>query len=234
MKTVIYRNNSNPLHDVAINFQYTSNNSKTGNAVQIWIFPYKWIEKGKEAMSEDKASCFDCQHSKGNNKSCYVRKGLSEMGLKSKVNSLHNQFKLGKLDVLDFTEIKNNEVKKVKHQFVRFGAYGEPVLLGKDNVEAITKSARTWTGYTHQWRNPQFNWSKQFFMASVETEILMKKAHEIGFRTFRVTNKDQLPVKGVEINCPASKEAGNRVQCNSCGLCSGMSKIAKSIQIIKH
>ena len=36
-----------------------------------------------------------------------------------------------------------------------------------------------------------------------------------------------------EVLCPASKEAGRRVQCTACKLCKGSSK-AKSIAIVEH
>jgi hypothetical protein len=42
-------------------------------------------------------------------------------------------------------------------------------------------------------------------------------------------------VKGKEILCPASKEAGRRVQCNACKLCGGNSTNSpKSIAIVQH
>jgi hypothetical protein len=41
-------------------------------------------------------------------------------------------------------------------------------------------------------------------------------------------------VKGKEILCPASKEAGERVQCAQCKLCGGNSVKGKSVAIVAH
>jgi uncharacterized protein Veg len=231
MKT-IYKTKNHLGQEVAIQLQYGSTNSKTGDGVQIWTLPMAWIIEGINAMNDDKASCFDCIHSKNKNKSCYVRKGMSEMGLKSKVRGLNSAYTEGKLSILPLEEM-TQELPKIKGKFVRFGAYGEPVLLGEQNVAAITEAADNFTGYTHQWFLPQFSWAKKFFMASADTEGLMTKAKNLGWRTFRVlTSSEQ--ANSEDVTCPASKEAGKRTTCNSCGLCKGNTSKAKSIQIIKH
>jgi len=54
-----------------------------------------------------------------------------------------------------------------------------------------------------------------------------------GRRTFRVIADLGDLVKGKETLCPASKEAGRRVQCTACKLCKG-SSLAKSIAIVEH
>jgi hypothetical protein len=54
-----------------------------------------------------------------------------------------------------------------------------------------------------------------------------------GRRTFRVlTGTDRID-PAHEVVCPASKEAGRRVQCADCKLCAG-GKMAKSIAINEH
>ena len=56
---------------------------------------------------------------------------------------------------------------------------------------------------------------------------------QAGRRTFRViANLGELD-RTNEALCPASKEAGRRVQCTSCKLCKG-STLAKSIAIVEH
>lgn len=228
MKKQVYVNGN-----VVIHFQYGSTNSKTGDSVQVFIMPLKWITDGKSAMSDDKASCFDCIHSKAVNRTCYVRKGMAEMGLKSKVNSLHSAYLNGQLELLPLEDIATNESGRCTGAFVRFGAYGEPVLLGEKNIQAITSVASNWTSYTHQWRNPDYAWASKYMMASADTPMLQEIATGLGWRTFRVTAKNDTHV-AKEVTCPASKEGGNKVQCNACGLCKGSSLMAKSIKIIKH
>jgi hypothetical protein len=220
--------------EVVVQVQHGSTNSKTGDGVQIWILPLTWVTEGKSAMENDEESCLDCPHSKRGTKKCYVRKGMAEMGLKSKVNSLHNMFLKGSLEVLPIGELVFHEITRIRGKFVRFGAYGEPVMLGEANVNAIADASSSFTGYTHQWRNPSYKWANKYFMASVETEPLMHVANGLGWRTFRVSPKETQPIKGLEISCPASKEAGKKTTCNECGLCQGTSKQAKNIQIQLH
>jgi hypothetical protein len=111
---------------------------------------------------------------------------------------------------------------------IRFGSYGEPILLGEDLVKKISDRAKFWTGYTHQWhKNP---WAKQYFMASVETTLVDKVAQNMGWRTFYAGE----PTDGNHVTCPASKEAGNKSTCETCKLCMGTTSKAKSIKIKIH
>lgn len=230
----VYKTTNLLGQEVVVQVQYGSTNAKTGDGVQIWILPYEWILIGKSAMDNDEASCLDCPHSKRGTRKCYVRKGNAEMGLKSKVNSLHTAFVNGRLNVLPIDELASNEIANIQGKYVRLGAYGEPVLIGEANMIAITQAASSFTGYTHQWRNPAYQWASKYLMASVENEPLMNVAHRMGWRTFRVMDKSQSPIKGTEISCPASKEAGSVTTCNKCGLCKGTSSKGKSISIILH
>ncbi len=231
--TTLYTTTNHLGQECVINVQHGSKNSKTGDGVQIFILPMSWITNGKEEMSDDTASCMDCIHSKLKNGSCYVRKGFAEYGLKSKVNSLHKQYLSGDLILRSLNELIGIEGPKLKGKFVRFGAYGEPVLLGPQVTKKISNLALNFTGYTHQWHIPQYEWSKKYFMASVESNALMEKANSKGFRTFRVRTKLN-GLHASEIICPASKEGGRKVTCNNCVLCKGASSKAKSIVIIKH
>ena len=230
----VYKTRNHLDQECVVQMQYGSQNSKTGDSIQVWILPMEWVKKGEKAMNNDEASCMDCPHSKRGNKSCYVRKGFAEYGLKSKVKSLHKYYKQKNLEILDIQELAGREKHRCKDKFIRFGAYGEPVLLGEQNVKELTEVASNFTGYTHQWHIAKYDWSRKYFMASVETEQLMQKANKFGFRTFRVRKKADLAHSKLETICPASKEAGRKVTCNVCALCKGASSKAKNIVIIKH
>lgn len=233
MKTTLYTTKNHFGQECVVNVQHGSKNSKTGDGVQIFILPMSWIIEGKTAMQDDSASCMSCIHAKSNNSSCYVRKGFAEYGLMSKVNSLHKMHNNGDIEYKSVADLPSMEGSKMKGKFVRFGAYGEPVLLGPEVTKAISELAANFTGYTHQWHMPQYEWAKEYFMASVETDPLMKRANDKGFRTFRVRTKQEV-INGNEVVCPASKEAGRKVTCDKCGLCKGASSKAKNIVIIKH
>lgn len=226
--------NYNLNDEVAVNFQIGSNNSKVGNSTQVWFIPKDMIEAGKFDTALDCAVCFDCPHSQGNG--CYVAKGNSARGLGSKIRSMNKGYKFhGKDDIINAID-----------GFVRFGAYGEPILLPLDMVKDITDASTNWTGYTHQWAlYPEY---KDYFMASVDNLTEAMLAESLGWRWFLVLEKDANLPEGFEldglklkyegqtvaINCPASKESGNKAQCNTCGLCKGASSKAKNIWIYKH
>jgi hypothetical protein len=71
-------------------------------------------------------------------------------------------------------------------------------------------------------------------MRSIDSLEEAYEAWANGQRTFRVVKSVNEIVKGKEILCPASKEAGRRVQCADCRLCSGSRVQAKSIAIPVH
>ena len=58
-------------------------------------------------------------------------------------------------------------------------------------------------------------------MKSVETIEQAVKSWAQGVRTFRTIDNVNQIVKGQEILCPASKEAGRVKTCATCQLCSG-------------
>jgi hypothetical protein len=214
---------------ILFNFQSATKNSKTGDSVQIFMLPLEWIIEGK-VMQDDSKICFDCVHSQGKEKSCYVRKGLSNLGIGSKVRSLHK-----KLDSIgEYSKVIESQILEIcEDKIIRFGAYGEPVLLGEDLVYLVTTVAKGWMGYTHQWMKPNFKWAAKYFMASTETVLFNNLAQKLGFRTFFVTAKPE-KVPG-SVVCPASKEGGKKVNCNTCLLCSGVKgKGSKNINIAKH
>ena len=113
-------------------------------------------------------------------------------------------------------------------RFVRLGTYGDPAAVPQYVWNNLLKEASTWTAYTHQPGE-----MSEICMQSADTYQEAQKHWAAGRRTFRVI-KDLLDLdKANETLCPASKEAGRRVQCTACKLCKGSSK-AKSIAIVEH
>lgn len=212
---------------IVVNFQFETSNSKTGDLIQNNFIPFEWINSdAKISTLSDTKVCFDCDHGKSKKATCYVRKGQSEMGLASKVRSLR---KIGLDNIPELSpELEADLLEAIDGRGVRFGSYGEPILLGHELVNKISKRAKFWTGYTHQWhKNP---WAKDYFMASVETTLLDKAAKNMGWRTFFVGDS----IGSENVTCPASKEAGNKATCEQCKLCMGTQSKAKSVKILKH
>lgn len=199
-------------------------NSKTGDMVQSFMLPVQWMDERR--IDDDTAVCGDCPHSFRAGDTCYLHKGTAFMGLIS-TSKAWPQAQVSPEWVVDMAATYFTD------KAVRFGSFGEPVLMGEAVVKAICAVARTWTGYTHQWRKPQYQWAKAYFMASVESEELMHLAHSMGWRTFRVRPASDPVLKG-ETSCPASAEMGKRTTCERCSLCKGAASKAKNITIIEH
>lgn len=198
---VVYENDR--IVVIATGFTRRSKNSKTGNAIQTWILdktidPLRAVKTGK-----DDAICFDCPFSGGNG--CYVQ-------VKNAPLNVWKSYHRGNYPRLI-------DLSLFKGRIVRFGSYGEPVLIPLPIVRAIAHSAAGWLGYTHQWRNPLFQSYREFFMAST-SDADYGNARAQGWRTFSVSDGDQYGA----ILCPASKEAGHKTVCEDCGLCSGTSR----------
>lgn len=201
-----------------------SSNTKTGGMVQSYILPLAWVEQKR--MGEDDAVCGDCVHSFKKEGTCYLSKGMPKMGLISTMKRMPEATAETPKEFIDLCKYLNG--KKI-----RFGSYGEPVLMGEMVVREIATHAKTWTGYTHQWRKEEHQWAREFFMASADSEDGAIEARGMGWRTFRVRGADDDIIKS-EISCPASKEMGRITTCAECHLCKGASSKAKNIVIIKH
>jgi hypothetical protein len=71
-------------------------------------------------------------------------------------------------------------------------------------------------------------------MASVDTPSEYADAHAAMWRTFRVRLESD-PLAPRESTCPASAEAGHKVNCAQCGACNGAGSGRKgTIAIVAH
>ena len=204
-----------------LGFRHGSNNTKTGSVIQSYMLPLAWVEQKR--VGDDYGVCGSCRHSQANDGDCYVRKGSAQMGLFGTMKKYP--------DVM--TEDVTDHLGLFLGRFIRFGSYGEPVLMGENVIRSICSVASNWTGYTHVWAKPEYQWAKQYFMASVDTDDEYRTAKDMGWRTFRVRQPEAALFRR-EISCPASKEAGHKTTCNECALCKGASSKAKDVTIIKH
>lgn len=186
----------------------------------------------KEFFSADGKVCMDCPFAVSNGaklSACYTHKMMQYSGFLSSLRSIGKTYTsfddIPKLSPLDYDKI----VLLCQNLYVRFGTYGEPSLLPLELVERICNVAKSWTGYTHQWKKkPEF---APFFMASTHTEDEERIATLIGYRSFVASPS---PIAKF-ISCPASSEMGFKSNCSKCGLCSGTKgKGTKSVIILEH
>lgn len=166
-------------------------------------------------------NCFDCPFRPY--LQCYTHKFNEYIGMLSMLRSIKE------LKPLD--QIRDQILTWSKDRYIRFGQYGEPTLLPVDLVADMVNVAKSWTGYTHQWRKrPEYS---AYFMASTHSLAESLRAELIGFRSF-VAVSAKIEDKRYVV-CPAAKESGKKAICEKCGLCSGTKgKGKKSIQILNH
>jgi hypothetical protein len=176
-----------------------TDNRKLGNMLQVWIIP----TKGPFPENQN-ANCGACPlvpKAAGGNGGCYVdRRSLA---------ALWSQ--------IDRHEVPpwNGDIELFRGHKVRFGAWGDPVLLPIAIVERIVGSCAGHTGYTHFWRMPQFQSYRRYFMASVHSAQEAREAVSLGWRYYLVSRKPvqqaELPMK--TIVCPNEKIG---VTCERC------------------
>ena len=215
----------------------SSQNSKIGFGSVVQTYHFSKLQVKTAKLELDGATCLDCPlRFKLTDKGlvsggCYTHKGLQRLGLNSMLKRL-NKIGYDNISEFDAKEFQTFLIKLPKVNLVRFGAYGEPIHLGYNvTTDLATKGIKT-TGYTHQWKKGQFEWSSGYFMASVHSDKDADEARNLGFRSFKVLlERDENSV-----NCPASKESGKKATCISCGLCNGMKEKGskKDIYILQH
>ena len=181
----------------------------------------------KKFFAMDGTNCLDCPYSGNQGKGgCYTHKFNQYVGFLSMLRSI----KFSDLTPLDAEKFMD-AVELCKDSYVRFGTYGEPSLLNFALVKAMSWNAKSWTGYTHQWKKVWALPYSKYFMASTHNKEETYKAKQKNYRSFIASTT------GTEkaVTCPASAEAGFKSNCASCGLCSGMlGKGKKDIKILEH
>jgi hypothetical protein len=142
---------------------------------------------------------------------------------------VYGAFKRGRY--VDYNSIDHDQF--IRGRKIRFGTYGEPVLIPLELVAHLASLSGGWTGYTHQWSNLRYAGYQRFLMASVHGLTgpwSREHAKSLGWRTFR-TMRGGVPDKS-EILCPASAEAGKRLTCERCNLCDGAGRRAAGLQLV--
>jgi hypothetical protein len=207
-----------------------SENDKLGIAVPI-VGTYHFSEEQviNNDITLDSLNCMDCPFSyNSGDEVCYTHKGNQYLGLLSMLRGLHRRYDMihPRNDKLFDMFIDNISGEPI--DLVRFGVYGEPVLLPFDYIPRLVKLTRSYTGYTHQWHKDEYQIYKAYFMASTHGSISQAVANGMGWRVFNVGITDD------GINCPASKEAGKKTTCAKCALCGGTEGKGKTNVFIKQ
>lgn len=212
---------------VVTGLERRSSNVKTGGMIQTYIIRDDMRPRDAIMSGADDAICGVCPHrlQADGSRSCYVslRTGLNVVGRL----------------LATYPELSPDVAAQLcSGRAVRLGTYGDPAAVPLDIWRRLTALARSFTGYTHQWRMRHVRAYQGYVMASCDSDDDRARAKLDGWRTFRVrkvTPSGPEPMGSREIVCPASAEGGHRVTCESCGLCSGNTRAAaKDIAIIDH
>jgi hypothetical protein len=211
-----------PIVVLAMKPRASGANKKTGAMVQTYILrsdmsPIEAVRTGADA-----SICGDCRHrgdGTGKGRSCYVT-------LIHGPRVVYDAYSRGIYETV--TPAQAGLI--FAGSMVRLGTYGDPAAVPQDVWQALTAHAEGWTGYTHQWRTIDPSWAR-YVMASTDSMAERWAAEAMGYRSFRVGAE---PEYG-EVICPASEEAGRKVQCIACKACMGTSGKARApITIAPH
>lgn len=179
-----------------------STNRKTGPMAQLWILDATTEPHIAVKTGEDESVCGDCP---ARNKWCYVTTFQGPL-------SIYRTWKRG-----GYQEYDSN---LLEHKALRLGAYGDPAALPIETIRELGRSVDRFTGYTHQWKSCSREF-QHYCMASVDTLSDQAEAAASGWRTFRVSARSGEREGVREVVCPASEEAGQLIDCYTCGACDG-------------
>ena len=203
---------------------YSNRNKKTGHVVQTYILRSDINPLEASKTGQDFSICGNCpmrgevttdpKRKIAKGRKCYVNLGQG-------VLIVFKSYKRGVYSEGDPRTMGRG-------RFVRVGTYGDPAAVPSEVWDELLAECETWTAYTHQ--KP---WRPDIAMQSADSYDEAKAHWAEGRRTFRVIIDLGDIDKSKETLCPASKEAGRRVQCTACKLCKG-SSLAKSIAIVEH
>jgi hypothetical protein len=232
---IIYRGPSlidgAPIVVIAID---SARNTKTGRMIQTYILRADIDPREASKSGADYSICGNCPHrgaptndpkaAQAKGRSCYVLLGQGVLiAYRSMLRGV-------------YAEISGHSAIAAigAGKLVRLGTYGDPAAVPSYIWESLISQATAHTAYSHQALRADSSFDASYMMQSADNEAQARAAWAQGRRTFRVVRSVADIVKGSEILCPASKEAGRRVTCSQCKLCGGASVAGKSIAIPDH
>ena len=203
-----------PIVVIATGLNDASTNRKTGGMIQTHILRADVSPVDAVKTGADASICGDCKHrgnGDGKGRTCYVNYGQAQQ-------SVYRGYLRGIYPVASAADYK-----RMSGRLIRFGSYGDPAAAPVQIWRELKAIAAGTTGYTHQWRSNPAGFA-ELVMASADTPAEALDAHALGFRTFRVAMPSDPAKLAGESRCPASAEAGKKLQCDTCLACHGLKR----------
>ena len=213
---------------------WDSSNRKTGAMMQTYIMRSDINPLEASKLGEDYSVCGNCklrgeptldpERKVAEKRACYVNLGQGPL-------MVYRQYVAGKYPRHD------NMLARAdlgRWQRVRLGTYGDPAAVPADVWTQLIKFAKGWTGYSHQMGHSTAAFKPWMTMVSADDLPTAQQAWGKGYRTFRIVASMSEVIKGKEVLCPASEEAGRKATCATCMLCAGSQQAARSVAIVAH
>lgn len=208
-----------PLNDqpIVVIMTLYSRNGKTGNMGQTWTILQDDSPLTAVYSGTDSAICGSCIHrgvwdaerQRMVRRTCYV--DVSK--------SVQNVWYAYKRDRYPHIDSRPQLLDALLPSTLRWGAYGEAVLIPQELFERISTLVPDHTGYTHLWRDPRFQWAKAHVHASCDSLADEREATAAGWIPYTVIPPEADPPPNTR-QCPATLP-NSLVQCRTCLGCSG-------------
>lgn len=185
-----------------------SRNRKTGHMTQVAIVRDDVSPHEAQRTGEDFSVCGRCplRPAMESGAICYVVTARGPL-------SQWKAYQRGSYRLLNFERDRHH-----LRGLIRVGSYGDPAAVPLSFWEKILSRSAGYTGYTHQWKCDSNQEFRKLFMASVNSAAEARVASRMGWRYFRVRRSSESLASG-EVICPASIEAGQKMQCATCLRC---------------
>lgn len=226
-----------PIAAIAV---YTGSNSKTGRVLQTYIIRRDMSPLHASRTGADYSICGACPHrgeSDGRNvagRSCYVTLIHGPRAVYQRLTDPRGEGYV-------FADKRTNDHAEFRRalgrgRIVRLGTYGDPAAVPAYVWRDLIAESAAHTGYSHQLESTALDRRHrraigQLCMASADSAQSAARLQAKGYRTFRVSI-NALRAKG-EALCPASVEAGKKMQCAQCRACDGLRTARKGNIVIR-
>ena len=137
-------------------FKTRSKNDKTGDMFQTWILVKDIHPVEAAKMGLDVSICGDCIRRPIHENTCYVQLGKA-------VTSMWRAYKYDRYEKVTPAQVADMISNHKRTKKLRIGSYGDPLAVPSEVFKPLIDVAESFTGYTHQVKRANKEWSCYFF-----------------------------------------------------------------------